>query len=144
MYDKKGNLTHEGAKFAIKTGGSVLHQGVLYSSLDTLPPAAAFAGTDPAKIQSAREDLIRRKKALEAEEEILTLAEESGSNLPPENAARSGEDKTPPAENDDGLDAPGMTKEVLLGIAVDEDVEVDSKATKDEIKKAIRDKRAGL
>lgn len=58
----------------IKTGGSVLHKGVLYSRLDQLPSEAALAGTPEeraqarAKLEAQRDEIDRQLAALDEAE----------------------------------------------------------------------------
>jgi hypothetical protein len=58
-------LTREEMSQVIRDGGSVLHEGRLYTTIDGLPSEAALAKGDPAKAAAATEALDAQIKALQ-------------------------------------------------------------------------------
>jgi hypothetical protein len=62
---KDGKLTRSGMEHVIRSGGSVLHDGTVYTKLDTLPSEADLAKGDADAENAARENLLRQREALD-------------------------------------------------------------------------------
>lgn len=62
--DANGRLTRAGMEHAIKSGGGVLHNGEVITSLSQLPDEVTLARGDAARLEAHLEDLDRQQAAL--------------------------------------------------------------------------------
>jgi hypothetical protein len=60
------SITRDQAETFIREGGSVLHNGSLYTTIESLPPPEEFTAGDPEAQAAAAEDLRRQVETLSA------------------------------------------------------------------------------
>ena len=76
-------LTRHGMEKAIRSGGSVLHNGTIISSVDKLPTEAELANGDTAAEEAARAGIEERQAALDRERAILDARRKAGNQQQP-------------------------------------------------------------
>jgi hypothetical protein len=67
LRDGDGRLTRAGMEHAIRNKGSVLHNGAVHTTFDTLPTNADLAKGDPDMEDHARAELLQARAAIDAQ-----------------------------------------------------------------------------
>lgn len=76
-YTRDGKLTRAGMEHVIRSGGSVVHEGKVYSKMEHLPSEADLAKGDADAEAAALENINRQRAQLDAQEAQLKASKPS-------------------------------------------------------------------
>jgi len=86
-------LSYAEQKKIIERGESVIHDGVLYSTVESLPNAAALAGDDPVKLDAADADLEAQEAEIKKLRDQIAKKKETAAKEKKESLTPSPGDK---------------------------------------------------